>query len=304
MRFHRLPRALVAALSLAPLGGAAMPQPPKRIVSLNLCADQLLIALADPGQIAGLTEWARDPLLSYYADRAKTLPYTHRSAEEVMALKPDLVIGAPYRAKSVLKPLKARGVAMIDLPRTDGYAGLEASIQTVAEAVGHPARGAVLVAQVRSELARIGPQPGHGRVAAYYQRQGYLTGTGTIVDDMMRRVGLANLATRLGRAALSQVSLEQMALARPDFLVMDAGVRGDDTRGGAMLRHPLLDGVVPASHRLYIPQALTVCATPGYPKAVAMLAAQVRAADPPVNIRSRPAPSRPIGRGASPSSSR
>jgi len=278
-RFPARPLKLaVPLLGLLALG-ATQPPVPRRIVSLNMCADQLIIALADPQQIAGLTEWARDPMLSYYADRAQRLPFTHRSAEEVMALKPDLVIGAPYRTKAVLAPLKARGTRMVPLPGKEGYASLAASITTVAEAVGHPDRGRALIHRIDAELAALGPPPGHGRVAAYYQRQGYLTGTGTLVDAMMQRAGLVNLAGRLGRSSLSQISLEQMALARPDFLVMDANTRIADDRGSAMLHHPLLDSAVPPSHHLYIPQALTVCGTPGYPKAVAMLMGQVRAAD-------------------------
>lgn len=269
---------LAATLGCALLGAAPRPAP-NRIVSLNMCADQLVIALADPGQIAGLTEWARDPGLSYYAARALSLPVTHRSVEEVLALHPDLVIDAPFRTRAVLAPLEARGVRMVDLPVDDGLAGIEASIATIAAAVGHPDRGAAMIAGMRADLARIGPPPGRGRVAAYYQREGYLTGTGTLVDEMMGRVGLVNLAGRLGRPALSQLSLEQMALARPDFLVMEDGTRTDGDRGTAMLRHPLLASAVPVSHQLYLPQSFTVCGTPAYPRAVAMLAAGIRAAD-------------------------
>jgi iron complex transport system substrate-binding protein len=275
----RLRNCLRAALLAPLLGAAPMPGPPQHVVSLNMCADQLVIALADPAQIAGLTEWARDPQLSFYADRAKTLPFTHRSAEEVLNLRPDLVIGAPYRTKDVLKPLAARGVTLLDLPRKDGLDGMEQSIRTVASALGHPERGAALIASIRTDLARVGPPPGRGRTAAYYQRQGYLTGTGTLVDDMMRRVGLVNIAARLGRPALSQIPLEQLALARPDFVVTEDGVRTGEDRSGAMVRHPLLDEAVSPAHHLYIPQALTVCGGPGYPRAVAMLADQIRAAD-------------------------
>lgn len=274
----RLSRAVIAASGLVLLGSAPAGAP-RRIVSLNMCADQLVVALADPGQIAGLTEWARDPQLSSIAERAATLPITHRSAEEVMALHPDLVIGAPFRTEAVLAPLKAGGLRMIDLPRGDGVAGIESSITTVAAAVGHPERGRAMIAGMRRELARVGAPPGRGRVAAYYQRQGYLTGTGTLVDDMMRRVGLVNLAGKLDRPALSKISLEEMALARPDFLLMDNSTRAVGDLGTAALHHPLLDRAVPLTRRLYIPQSLTVCGGPAYPRAVALLARQLRAVD-------------------------
>ena len=253
--------------------------PPKRVVSLNMCADQLVIALADRSQIAGLTEWARDPELSFYADRAKNLPFTHRSAEEVLERRPDLVIGAPFRTKDVLAPLKARGVTMLDLPRKDDLDGSEEAIRLVADALGHPERGAALIAAIHAQLAAVGAPPGHGRSAAYYQRQGYLTGTGTLVDDMMHRVGLVNIAARLGRPELSQIPLEQLALARPDFVVTEEGTRAGEDRSGAMIRHPLLEAAVRPAHHLHIPQALTVCGGPGYPHAVALLADEIRHAD-------------------------
>ena len=280
IRWRNLVRRAWLVAALAPmLGATPPPHPPRRVVSLNMCADQLVIALADPGQIAGLTEWARDPQLSYFAGRARHLPFTHRSAEEVLDLHPDLVIGAPYRTRDVLGPLAARGITLLDLPSVDGLADIERTIRIVAAALGHADRGAALIASIRADLAAIGPPPGRGRVAAYYQRQGYLTGTGTLVDEMMRRVGLVNLAARLGRPALSQISLEQLALARPDFVLTESGDRSGEDRSGAMVRHPLLDRVVGAGHHLYIPQALTVCGGPGYPRAVAMLADQVRRAD-------------------------
>ena len=281
------PHIILRVALLAPLLSAAQPpvasaphaRAPRRVVSLNMCADQLVIALADRAQIAGLTEWARDPELSFYAAQARGLPFTHRSAEEVLDRRPDLVIAASYRTKDQLAPLKARGVALLDLPAADGLRGIEESIRAVAGALGHPERGAAMIASIRSALARVGPPPGRGRTAAYYQRQGYLTGTGTLVDEMMHRVGLVNIAARLGRPALSQIPLEQLALARPDFVITEEGtLRGDD-RSGAMVRHPLLDAAVPPAHHLSIPQALTVCGGPAYPLAVAMLADQIRKAD-------------------------
>jgi iron complex transport system substrate-binding protein len=276
---RRLCNLLPAFLFASLLGAAPAPTLPRRVVSLNMCADQLVIALADRSQIAGLTEWARDPQLSFYAEQAASLPFTHRSAEEILERRPDLVIGAPYRTKDVLKPLKARGVAMLDLPQKDGLDGVEESIRAVAGALGHPERGDALIASIRSQLATVGAPPGRGRTAAYYQRQGYLTGTGTLVDDMMRRVGLVNVAGRLGRPALSQIPLEQLVLAHPDFVVTEDGTRRGEDRSGAAIRHPLLDRALRPGHHLYIPQALTVCGGPAYPRAVAMLADQIREAD-------------------------
>ena len=50
---------------------AAETAAPRRVVSFNICADQLVVALADPAQIAGLSPHATDPTLSAVADEAR-----------------------------------------------------------------------------------------------------------------------------------------------------------------------------------------------------------------------------------------
>ena len=274
---HGLFRMMMATLlAVMPAALAAAPQ---RIVSLHMCADQYLIALADPGQIAALTSYARDPAMSYYAERAKAFRTTQRSAEEIVALKPDLVVGVPWRQRHSLDLLAKSGVPMIDVPRADSLADTEEAITAVAQAVGHPERGRALIASIRVRLAGFGTPPGRGRVAAYYQRRGYLTGTGTLMDEIMQRVGLVNLAGRLDKSKLSRLSVEEMAMTRPDFLIMDSATARVADKGTEMMHHPVLDLAVPAMHRLYIPQALTLCGGPAYPEAVEVMAAQIRAAD-------------------------
>lgn len=285
------------AAAAAPSAGGA---PPRRIVSLNLCADPLLLATADPDRIVALSRYARDPTMAQQAVRAQDFPSTGGSAEEVLALRPDLVLaGGPRR--SVVRDLLARqGVRVVDMPRQESLAGVKKAITVVARAVGHPERGRAEIARLDARLAAVGPPPGRGRTAAYYQRRGYLTGTGTMMDELFERVGLVNLADRLHRPALSHVSVEEMAIARPDFLVMESATARIMDQGTEMLHHPVLDRAVPPSRRLYIPQALTVCGGPAYADAVETLARDIRASDAgALRTRSPPAPSRPSGRDAS-----
>jgi iron complex transport system substrate-binding protein len=261
------------------LGGASGPPPPHRIVSLNTCADGYLIALADPSQIAALTRFARDPSLSPAAAQASRLPITNGSIEAVLALDPDLVIASPFRAKDALAPVEGRGAKVVDLPPANDLPGIYANVRRMAAVVGHPDRGEALIANMQAQLAAIGPPPGRGRTAAYYQRRGYLTGGGTLIDEVIRRAGLVNLATRLGRPALSRMPLEALIAARPDFVLLDEIAASAPDRSAELLHHPALDAAVPASHRLRLNQALAVCDGPYFPAAIATLARDIRAAD-------------------------
>ncbi|WP_395397851.1 ABC transporter substrate-binding protein [Novosphingobium sp. BL-8A] len=281
-RYLQLVFGLLLAPVLAGVPGAAVesavPHPqaakarPHKIVSLNLCADQLIVALADRSQIAGLTRYATDPAMSDVALAAKGLPVFGGSAEEVLAAAPDLVIGMPARRNSAIAVLKNQHYSSLDLKSANDYDDIVASIRDVARAVGHPERGDAMIARMNGELAGL-RKSGRGRVAAYYQRRGYLTGTGTLVDDLMTRVGLVNLAGKLGKPMLSQMSLEEMAVAHPDFIVVDSATQKIADQGTEMIHHPILADIP----RIAIPQAWTVCGGPAYVKAARTLAEQISA---------------------------
>src|SRR3546814_16554437 len=102
----RLVRLTVLAIAMACSVAAAAQ--PRRIVSMNMCADQLLIELADRGQIAALTELSRDPVLSFHADRAQSYPVADSRAEEVPMMRPDLIASTPFQRKEALYLLTGR----------------------------------------------------------------------------------------------------------------------------------------------------------------------------------------------------
>jgi iron complex transport system substrate-binding protein len=258
-------RSLLLLLAFALPARAA---PPRHIVSLNLCADQFLVALADPGQIAGLTRLSHMPDMSPIAAQAAHYPAMGSSAEALLAAQPDLVLtGWPGQIETATRAgLRTQTLVV---PPANSYADIVAQVRLIASAVGHPERGEALIRQMDQALAAI-PAAGHGRVAADYQRRGYLSGTGTLMDDMMRRVGLVNLATRLGLPVLANLPLEQFVAHRPDFLVTSG--RAPRDLGSAMLTHPALAGI----RRLYLPGSLADCGGPSYPVAIRLLSDQLR----------------------------
>lgn len=273
-------RGLLAATAL--LGGAALlwaaapapaataPAVPQRIVSINLCADQLVLALADRGQIAGLTKNATDREMSGEAAAARGIPLLSNSAEQILAIEPDLIVGMPASRSAALAALPRQDYPLLDLETANTLDEIYTSIRQTATAVGHPARGDALIARMQRELAGL-PKPGKGRVAAYYQRRGYMTGTGTLIDELMARVGLVNLAGKLGKPPLSQLSLEEMVAAKPDFLIVESATDIVTDQGSEMLHHPALKDIP----RISVPQAWTVCGSPAYTQAARSMVEQI-----------------------------
>jgi iron complex transport system substrate-binding protein len=258
-------RSFLLALALALPARAA---PPRHIVSLNLCADQFLVRLADPGQIAGLTRLSHMPNMSPIAAQAAHFPTMSASAEALLAAQPDLILtGWPGQADAAIGAgLKAR---ILVVPPANSYADIIGQVRLVAGAVGHPDRGEALIRRMDAELATI-PRTGRGRIAADYQRRGYLSGAGTLMDDMMRRVGLRNLANRLSLPPLANLPLEQLVAHRPAFLITGTDKARD--LGSAMLDHPAIAGIP----RLRLPGYFADCGSPTYPQAIRLLSDQLR----------------------------
>lgn len=243
---------------------------PERIVSLNLCSDQLLVALADREQIAGLSLNAADPDMSWVSDRVAGLPILGSAAEQVLAIQPDLVLGLPASPSNSLGALQDQGYRTLDLQAATNVNDIYHAIGLTAAAVGHRGRGEAMAAQMERDLANIRPV-GAGRVAAYYQRRGYMSGAGTLIDDMMGRLGLVNLAGTLGEGPLAQLSLEEMVAAQPDFIIMESATKNVTDQGSEMLHHAALRHIP----RLYVPEAMTVCGNPSYVTAAQSLERQI-----------------------------
>ena len=83
--------ALLLAFSLSLWPEAAMARP-ARVVSLNLCTDELLLALANDDQIASVTYLAKQRSETPYWRRAQSYRKNDGSLLSIAALKPDLVL--------------------------------------------------------------------------------------------------------------------------------------------------------------------------------------------------------------------
>ena len=224
------------------------------IVSLNLCTDQYLLALA-PERAAAVTFLARDPELSVMAAAAATVPTVRADAEAVLALHPALVLAAPWGARATLDALVRRGVAVERITPPTDFAGIRATFRHLGARLGASDRAEALLAQMDDA-----PRAAQGAAIALEPR-GLTAGPGSLRDAVLRAAGLANAGD--GR----QLSLEALARTPATLLVL-APPPSYPARATEFLAHPVL-----AHHpRQEIPPRLTICGGPWTAGAVALLA--------------------------------
>ncbi len=237
----------------------ACPQAAERVVSLNLCTDQMLVLLA-PEKVAALTPLARDPALSFVAPQAAHLPIVRASAEAVLRLHPDLIVAAPYGAQTTVALLAQEHVPLLRVALPQDFAGIRQITRLLANALGVPQRGETLLAAMDAVLAAL-PHTGPAMRALVWEPRGFTAGPGTLMDAVLHAAGFANASDG------SVVTLEALLRRPPDLLVVPTDPAWPSL-ATTLLDHPALAGLP----RRAIPPALTLCAGPFTAEVAAMLA--------------------------------
>ncbi len=257
---------------------------PQRVVSINLCTDELLLTLADPGQIAALSTYAADERLSFLADRAKAFRHDAAEAETVVGLDPDLVLAGKFTKRDTRDMLKRLGFRVVELDPARSIGDSIAAIRQVAELVGHPERGEALVAEIEASrqqaVSAVAARPARPTVV-FYQRRGYVTGDKTLTSELLADVGLHNAAGGLTGGSGGFVPLERLVSEPPDFLIVSSAATPAEDQGSALLAHPALLRLFPPEKRIALPDRLTVCGGPSLPAAFDWLAEQAKRIAPP-----------------------
>ena len=266
--------AVLAAIGISALCPARA-DPPIRIVSLNLCTDQILVDLVPRARIAAVTTLAIDPTVSASPEKFAGLATTRGLAEDVLARDPDLIIAGAYTTPATVDLLRRLGRRVVVVPLPGSVAGVREVITSLANAVEEPAAGARLVAEmearinsVRTRVAAISPRPS----ALVYQANNYTAGRGTLVEEALDIAGYRNASGTIRSFANGQTALETIIAAPPDVMIL-ASEPGDATStAAANLRHPALARLLVHMPHMVLPWSQWLCGTHTIATAIERLA--------------------------------
>jgi iron complex transport system substrate-binding protein len=258
MGYQRAMRRTLAALFFVMTASHAIAAAPRRVVSFNQCGDQLVLALADPNQIAGLSPYAADPTLSAVAEKAKAFPRLDWQAESTIALQPDLVLIGQNDRPVTKQILRAQGLRLYEIALISDLDAARRQITEVATVLGHPERGEKLLAELDAARARLhaAPKPPF-RSALLVNRGGYTAGEHSLAAALLAEAGLQppqGAPPGYG----GYVPLERLLVLRPDAIVLNNLPRESD-QGSYNLSHPALAALYPPQRRIVLPPRYTIC---------------------------------------------
>jgi iron complex transport system substrate-binding protein len=275
----RAARALLAAC-LAQCGSASGAEaPPARVVSINLCTDQLAMLVAAPGQLRSVSFLAQDPGASVMWREAAAFDTNHALAEEIFLLEPDLVLASAYSPPVTLAMLRRLGIRVEQLPIAESMAGIRANLLRVGDLLGREAQAEALAAAFDAALAEASAGgDGPRATAALLYSDSYSSGAGTLADAVLTAAGFDNLASALGLVGLRRLPLEMLVLGAPNLLITDR-IDGPPARAQEITRHPAARAMA-QRRATEIDPALWICGLTQVTGAVAALAAERRVLPP------------------------
>lgn len=256
----------LACLAMFGAGDAAAR--PLRVMALDQCADQYVLALAPDADLA-LSPRADDPdawMREAAAGRRRVRP----TLEAAIAFRPDVVVRYWGGEPRLLARLEATGVRVVTIEDATDFNGIRSNIRAVARETGVPGRGEVLTARMNRTLREAAPGAvAPARSALYLTAGGFTTGKGTLVDAILKAAGFSNAAAG---PFFAPISVERIALFPPARFVLGFfdQARGDWRGPG---RHPVVQRAAKGRVAARLPAAALTCPAWFAADAAAMLKA-------------------------------
>jgi iron complex transport system substrate-binding protein len=229
---------MVVMLLLAPSALAA----PQKVVSLNLCTDQLAVTMLPKEYLKGVSFNATDKALSLVAATARDVPQLKGTLEEMAEIQPDFVLMAQGQNPRLQEWLGGNGIPFLALGAVSDIDDMQAQVAEVARALDNDeyalnlrARQNIIIGQ--SKL----PRPDM-RVAVYYPR-GFTDGRGTLLNDLIGRMGGINVAEEQGSRGMSYLALEELVMLQPDVLIIPLYDYDVASQAEKLSRHPALKNI-------------------------------------------------------------
>ena len=249
---------LATALCVAAPAEAA----PRRVVSMNVCTDQLAMLIAGEGQLHSVSVLASDANSSAMTEEAKAYAVNHALGEEIFLMRPDLVLAGTYSSRATVGLLRTLGVTVEEFAPARSFDDIRGNLLRVGELLDREERANELVAELDAGLAALAATPASGRSVALYDANSYTTGKGTLANEIFHAAGLANVAEAMGITGSGRVPLELLIVARPDIVASSFREYGAPALAQETFVHPAFVALERASQPVAVPVPNMICGAP------------------------------------------
>jgi len=253
---------MVGALLVAPTSALTQTdQSPARVVSINLCTDQLAMLVAGEGQLISVSRIASDPRSSAMVGQAAQYRANTGLAEDIFLMQPDLVVAGQYSSRSTVDMLKRLGIRVVTFDLATDLKDVAAGLTKMGVVLGQEQKAGALVADFNTQLAQLRSKVRARPRAAFYYANGYTLGDQTLSGQILLRAGFDNVAAEYGFDRNGYLPLEVLAMAQPDTVIISETYSGG-SRAEDVMAHPVVENLRGSGPRGSMSDHDWVCGTP------------------------------------------
>ena len=200
---------------------------PKKILTFAMYTDQIVLGLVTSDHLVGINTLLDDPVLSNIIPIAKKIPKKigNPGAEEVLSLKPDLVIVSDWTQAEKIQSMRDLGLKVVSVKSPETIQDVKEAVSQVAAAIGEPEKGKQLIgmmdqklAEIREKTSKIKPEQRKNMVLLSLMTA--YGGAGCAYDDACREANVINGIAAAGLKNGQQLTKEMLIKINPDIMLM------------------------------------------------------------------------------------
>jgi iron complex transport system substrate-binding protein len=260
---------------LAPAAvGADLPS----VASINLCADQLVLSIAEPAQIKTVSWLAADPHESMLDQEARRYPLNYGSAEEILQFEPDVVVAGVFTSVFTRALLRDLGYVVIDIAPENSIADIEQNLEIVGAALQRTERAASVIREMQTQVAAFeASRRPEFATAVVVRPGGFTVGANTLANELMLLAGLRNIVAENGLDRWGSLSMETVLRSAPALLIQTGYRREQASLANLVLEHAALTNLAATTATVTVPAKYWSCGLPASLYSVEVLQAARRA---------------------------
>ena len=200
---------------------------PVRVLNYALWLDDVVLGLVPPERLVGIDHLADDPNSSNIVGIAAQIPVklNQPSAEQVMALRPDVVFLDAGRDAVVAQTLRDMGIKVVACKKPHSTEELHDAVHLIAGALGEEAKGTALLAAFDAECQALADRvaaipPAERKTVLVISMSPTFGNRGGLFDHLCTMAGVVNGAAEIGLEAGQSLTKEHILAVNPDVLIV------------------------------------------------------------------------------------
>lgn len=230
------------------------------IASLDYCSDQYVLAVAPRRSIASLSRDA-DSVFSFFADETEGLPQNRGNLEEILHLRPTLLVRQWQGNPTMDRVLNKAGVTTIALPFSATPDDALTSVLEFGSAIERADEASAFVAKRKAMQAELAAAKPLGLKALYVTPSGFTAGTTTGVSDIIKSAGLESITADYGLSGWGPLPLEAIVRQQPDVIIASLFDLPRARSNWSLSGHPKIAALMEDVPVINLPARFTACST-------------------------------------------